>query len=782
MSPLRWFRRHATWMLIIFGVVLMAIFGLGPVFDNMAQGFRNSGSGIEDETVIEYRGGEVKRSKIEELQRDHFATQRFLGALTEQAAKQCEEKDVQYRPLTRMVPPIQGNDESRGDEVLTRKLMAERAEDEGIVISDGMLDDYLGLLAGNAEFSERDLKLINKTVNERTGLPRIRNHLRLELLAMQLQRYTFVGIPRTPIPTEAVELYARSNNRVECEVVPVSVSEYVSKVSGEPSAAEKKALFAAGKYDYAEADNKEPGFKKPREVNVQYFVAEMKTFLENEKARITDAEVEAEYNKLVEAEDPLVVVVTEEDGPSGFDLGGFGEDDDESAGDSDTNGDLPADSGEQDSPESTEQDGDSADTSSSETEEVPSKEIEKSEEKNEDGQDQSSHVVSHKRQQRVGLIQDDKQEEATEKTAEESSENTQKDSAEPKQEEEEVGGLADLQLSDEAAGPTDEDSKKVEFKPLKEVADAIRERLALQTATKKKDDAQKRAMVAMQNYQNKVLQWETEREMSNSNAPKPEAPDFEAMAKEYGLAFRETGVINRLGLMESEVGKVQVFRQIQTPQGIQPSLARVSDGIFAQYDRTELYDPQEVTDFLTRNGFIFWLAEKVDVRIPSIDEASPQIVEYWKYQQAIALATKDAEQMAAKAKSSGKKLTELYPETAAPTGEFTWFSPGGGAMAAYGRPFGIKNAGDEFMRKAFGLAEGESGVAANETRDTIYVIQRTTAKPSIVETGEEYLAKQYFRFKRLPPDVLGAAQVYAREIQFEMQDEFIEAMDIKRLK
>ena len=67
MSPLRWFRRHATWMLIIFGVVLMAIFGLGPVFDQMAQGFKNSGSSGEDPVIIKYRDGEITRSKLDEL-------------------------------------------------------------------------------------------------------------------------------------------------------------------------------------------------------------------------------------------------------------------------------------------------------------------------------------------------------------------------------------------------------------------------------------------------------------------------------------------------------------------------------------------------------------------------------------------------------------------------------------------------------------------------------------------------------------------------------------------
>ena len=137
MSPLRWFRKHATWMLIIFGVVLMAIFGLGPVFDNMARGFQSSANAQEDPVIIEYRGGEVTRSRLDELQRNHFATRRFLNELMKQAAKQCETKEVQYGPLADMIRPLARTDNAEvvDEQMLVRKLLAERAEDEGVVIS-----------------------------------------------------------------------------------------------------------------------------------------------------------------------------------------------------------------------------------------------------------------------------------------------------------------------------------------------------------------------------------------------------------------------------------------------------------------------------------------------------------------------------------------------------------------------------------------------------------------------------------------------------------------------
>ena len=92
-------------MLIIFGVVLMAIFGLGPVFDQMTRGFQNSGP-VDDPVIMKYRGGEITRSRLDELQRNHYSTRRFLVELMEQSARQCEEKEVRYAPLADMVQPL----------------------------------------------------------------------------------------------------------------------------------------------------------------------------------------------------------------------------------------------------------------------------------------------------------------------------------------------------------------------------------------------------------------------------------------------------------------------------------------------------------------------------------------------------------------------------------------------------------------------------------------------------------------------------------------------------
>ncbi|WP_075085993.1 hypothetical protein [Mariniblastus fucicola] len=785
-------------MLIIFGVVLMAIFGLGPVFDQMTQGFQSTGGLADDPVIIKYRDGDITRSKLDELQRNHYATRRFLGALVEQAAKQCEAKDVQYSPLAAMVQPLSraDNQDVIDEQMLVRKLLADRAEDEGVVVSDGMIDDYLSLMAGQAEFAPRDWKQINKLVNQRIPMTVIRKHLGLELKTMQMQQYASVGIPLNPIPTEAVELYARANNRIECEVVPVSVEEYVSKVTEQPGDAELRALYEEGKYEYADVGMQTPGFKVPRKVNVQYFVGEMGTFLDNEMAKLTDAQVAAEYEKLVAAEDPMVVEIVPQAEPEGFDLDLS---DDEPAkeesseaktepSDADANVDVKADVPVLSMPEAETTEPAVPDPEKllkdvpAETKPADGLKVTPAEEGAGSGSDQSV-LVRGTKSQFASFVQEEEpaseESSATETTAAETTTpgTTQEGGSD-------VGGIGDMQLSDETAGPsTGEATKKTQIKPLADVADDIRRRLAIATAFSKKNEAIKRAMISMQTYQNQVLRWETSRESEKTESSKPEMPDFDAIAKDNGLVFRESGMMLNSELAETDIGRVFIDVETITPQGpVRTGIQLSANKIFLDFDRVEVLIPQVLDDNLTRNSYVYWLAEKEDVRIPEFDEAKPEIIKYWKHQQAVELARKAAEQIAAKAKSEGKKLTELYPDTAAPTGEFTWFRPGRNATATYGMPFGIDNPGEEFMSTAFSLEENGTGVAANQARSKVYAIQRTTPAASVSELGQEYLEQQFFRFKRVPTDVMGAAQYYAQELEYDWRDEFVKSMELKRMK
>ena len=81
---LGWFRRHAKILMVVLGSAAMAIFGLGPVFDELAQ--RGSGRDLrESQIVATWSGGKVTRVDLDKWQRGHWQAQRFLMGLNEAA-------------------------------------------------------------------------------------------------------------------------------------------------------------------------------------------------------------------------------------------------------------------------------------------------------------------------------------------------------------------------------------------------------------------------------------------------------------------------------------------------------------------------------------------------------------------------------------------------------------------------------------------------------------------------------------------------------------------------
>ena len=58
MANLRWFRKHQKVMLVVFGVVLMAVFGLGSVISMMPAGGGGQRSDEINEVVAKWNGGQ----------------------------------------------------------------------------------------------------------------------------------------------------------------------------------------------------------------------------------------------------------------------------------------------------------------------------------------------------------------------------------------------------------------------------------------------------------------------------------------------------------------------------------------------------------------------------------------------------------------------------------------------------------------------------------------------------------------------------------------------------
>ena len=310
---LGWFRRHATILMVVLGSAAMVIFGLGSVINSIAN---SAGEQVaENPTVAEWEGGELTRGDIDRVYRTHHESVRFLGAVVEAAEKKAGDS---ITPLAEMVSPITADDEQgKMSAVLSRMMMAQAAQKQGFVVSDQMVTEYILLVSGDAQFSNRDLEAINRNVNQ-TSLEVVKDHLKVELLAMNMHGLSAVGMSLPPNPTEAISLYGRTAERIECEVIPIPVKDFVSQVSGTASDEELRKLYKEGKNELPDPYGAKPGFKVDRKINVQYLVARAETFLQNEMNKITDEDVQKEYDRRVAKNDVSVVEPTVKDNSFAF--------------------------------------------------------------------------------------------------------------------------------------------------------------------------------------------------------------------------------------------------------------------------------------------------------------------------------------------------------------------------------------------------------------------------------------------------------------------------------
>ena len=830
-SPIRWFRKHSQFFVVVFGVVLMAIFGLGSIMTTLNPGDLARSAQAENPVVVEWSGGELTEYDLFALRQKHFAARRFLENVYKYAVEQNEGKPFpvsaeQILPIVRPGENPSNND--LNERIMNRYFFAQRAKQEGFIVDEEMVYDYIRQFSGETPISKQNMKELNKQVNNSVQLAGVVRHLQLELLSQQMENMTRGGLAFDTLnqvsvnaisPTEAIELYARTNRKIECRVLPVSIADKLAGV-GEPTATELSDLYEQGKYDYRTYNYDTPGFKQLKMAKVQYFAAELETFLQNEMAKVTDEEVQAEYERLVEAEDNLVMRLIPNKKPETEPDSNKNEEQPKDP-DAETKTDpAPApgdDEAESEEGETTESGDDGSSTESDDdAAPAPGEETEAGTDSGDgiEGDSSSGGYTSIGFQDESGQeepAEDEKpadeepaeskeavqESETTEETTEEqSTDDTSADdssatdaggqdadkpatgSEESEMSEEETKDAQSSDSTDEAAAddPVIEDEKpKREPKPLAEVADQIKRRMKMQDARKARDLVIDQAEKELRKYQMNINKWEFEKEREGKeDLEQPPVPDFNAVADALGIQFVETELLDQTQIVDEPIGKVTRLEFSNR----QPIQINIGEEIFNSFESTAIYQPAVVDNFADGTKYVYWLSKKVDQKIPTLEEAEESIVKYWKHNKAVEAAMADAQAIADGLNSGNKLLADEKPEKSVDTGAFSWFSMFG--RFSYGTPRGVTQPGDEFMSTAFGLAQGQAGVAANEPRDTVYVIQVTnTEAANLAEVGTEYLEKNFFMTNQIPREVLSAKAHYRREMNFDWLRKFNKNMDIK---
>ncbi len=677
-SPLSWLRKHQKVLLVVFGVTLMVLFLVGSFLPDMRMG---GSSQMENPVAVTWKGGQMTRMDLDILRFRHYQAINLQNALRERAFQQRGEN---YREAFIPIEEV-GNRQSNVDrsfldeELFRRYLLAQLAAEQGITISDAYLDNFLTQAAGGISISRSELESINRTVNRgEIGINAVRRHLKLELAAQLMMHMSSSALDFSMSPVETAQRFAQTNRRIDCEIIPVKVSDYLAKVTDQPSESELRQLFAQGQHDTPDPDGKKPGFKLPRRFGLQLFTANYETFLTNEINKLTEKEVQEEYERRVQANDALVYE----------DLFGSMPDLQLPGLDSDP-GKLPGESNEtdkdpiKDNQQSENQAGES-DQSGDE-----SKQIEGQQGDGQEGDGFSTQVFT-------SLPQDEGKEQANETNQDEVTE--------------QEGEGADAGQSDpsDQAPPNQDNTPRRRVRPLVEVAERLKRDMAAKDAQAALESAIVEAESELRMHDALVRDWESQ----GRRGLKPELPDFRELADRLRLQFQETEVIDLVTLRDSDLAK---------------SLEGLAFDVAVHFNEASLYHPYRFTSSFPASTALYWFKEKHEAKERTFAEAKGDVLDFWRKRQAMDMAMKRAAAIAQQAVAEDKSFYEIDPALARSTGEFSFYERDVNVFMQIawkiGSPMYVENPGEEFMEAAFGLQPKQTAAAFNADRTIAYAIR-----------------------------------------------------------
>ena len=737
-SPLRAFRKYQKQMLVFFGVLLMIAFILGGVLTSMP----NSNSGTrepQDSISVQWDGASYSQDELQSFLRLHILSQRFLAQLaqTALAANATPETDPSLLPVS--------SDQDSGiRDVANILLQADEARRLGVTVNDVVVDNFLRRVGGDNGFTEGDyMVLLKESTSGQLSLARLKEHLKVELAALRLQDIMFSGMgspsgqvnqvrmagPPVPFvtPIAAVSSQERTTNKVTIEFVKIEVEPFLEQVEESPSNTEVRKLYEQGAVQFPSFQKNTPGFRVPDKAVIQWFKTDQDSFLPDVES-ITEERIVEEYNRRVEAKDLSVIdsgsdeettppAETEGDGESPE-----GETEPAEGGAEPAEGDAkPAD-------ESPNQDtGDTQEDAPPEKEETSGLNEQSSLPRSSSTQFVSTRLIQDETEKQNETPQDDEQVEAEGVQEEEEGDppaENQEGEASPSETEDAAGtesqGETESQPSDETSGEAEEVETK--FKTLEDVRDDIIEDLRRQDAGEKRNSALESITETLNEYFIEYEIWQAE-QIEESGSPAPAAPDFAKIAADYGIKFSETdGTVDFPTFNETELG--QSFSEIPRSQFNFQNFPTVAQTLFQNFRSTKQY--QAKTTLL--RDYIYWISEKENQHVPTLEEAREDIKEYWKWDKAVDLARAEAK----------SKLEESdFSETAFESQPFSWLSVGAGSLGAGGGQLSLSTVnyldgeelkeldtlGNEFMRTVFGLEIEGEGQPIDALRENVFAVR-----------------------------------------------------------
>jgi hypothetical protein len=748
-SPFSYFRKHMKAMLALLTVLVMGGFVVLPILMKTMDG--GGGARANNVVVSTDRYGSLRESDISFLQRDRAAMQSFLRQVA--ASVTPDPRYARMTAASRFMRSIGSTDE---ENVVNTWLLARHAEDQGLIVTDQAVEDFLQQLVEGKLDGEEIETIANGLDISVDNLLRLLRH---ELLAYHTKSLFQVSMGGST-PAERWDYYKRLNRRIAIEAIEVPVEKFVSEVPA-PDDRTLDELFEKHKNEEPNPSSSDPGFRVPTKIEIEYFKADYELLVE--QTQISESEIRQFYEEhkaelfkreklpsLDSETDPgktrsTSVPALDEGVESlpGLWKGGKYTLPVEPKPNPES---VPADQTEKPAPE------EMPPAKESPTTEPSGPEIPSADETKPKAAPESSSPDDTSRLQPNSLFRlvSYPQEEAgqptpqkpegeqppAEKTPDETPASA-KDTPDDKSMVEVVDSIVGEQ------SPAEES----EYEPLEKVEDQIKRTLAIEKLHEKLTALQGK----MSAYRSKRIPYE-----AGTADEAPEELDFDKLAVENGLTSYKTDLISAVEARNLDIGKSTIdgsldFRTaaFQAIAELRPNTSQDDEG----------------------NYYLFWILKKTEGRVPEFDDDGirEQVENTWKMIQARVPATKEAERLVAMTlnENSEKSLKQIFSDqTVVETEPFSWMTYGAYPMWMAQAPPSVSDIklktpegatkpetgdaivapGNRFMRDVSVLDQGQTGVATNQPKTAVYVVRVTDVSPLEESLWQGFLTDDYRRY------------------------------------
>jgi len=759
-SPFKIFRKHQKVAMVILFIMCMIGFGVG---DTILKMFGSGGRGPQEgKVVVETSVGNFTQRELNHMRGERRTVQRFIV----EAFLKANPEYAKFPGIAEYVYQNFGFGGLSQEAILNTWLYRHEARQLGIVVSNRQIEEYIDTVTRGRGLSGHKLstKKFQEILKEMQLSPKILfDMLRDELQAGAARQMKFPSL--VPSPERYWEYYQQLNTREKIAVAGLPIREFTDKVP-DPTEAQVVAFFDQHKSDFESASDGEfkPGFKQPQKVKLHYL--ELSYAAVEKKIRdagsITDKEIEEYYeaNKFFDKRfqespklpsddsSPIEPEFTPEGQKPGTDDGPDldakpGDKPDESATDpgsdqpkskADTPSKKPAEPKSEQGSQCVPGAGSDADDKAAPADEQPA------DKKDTDKKESGEKDAAAKEKESTD------EEPAAEKPA------GKKESDEPADEEMEeapdapkIGGK---KKSPPAAAP-------IKFKPLDDdLKNIIRESIIQDRVRKTMQDEVAKAQEAMQRIGEKFAVSEDLNHLSDPTSKqldeleKRSETELRKIGDSLNMKFGQTGLVSA-----SELNDLPGIGKAYEPGSMDPrrqTVTTIVEQAFANEALCRVFE----SELFVSDKFLCWKVRDVARHVPKLADPGirEQVVAAWKRREALPLAKKRAEELAAKVRTSDQEFKAALADetvTGAAKGlsllpiespEFSFYraslvpNPGSfnrEAPVQIGDPIVVNSAGRHFMKTVFNeMDEGEVKPALNDDASVYYVVKVISRRPA----------------------------------------------------